>query len=82
MWRLWHKLFGWDYVYWELISMSGVSRVRLAPNGVAYFRILGLIICVTDPSLDDILFLTCSPEKYLNQPTVNEDSRGENDENL
>ena len=62
--------------------MSGVSRVRLAPNGVAYFRILGLIICVTDPSLDDILFLTCSPEKYLNQPTVNEDSRGENDENL
>ena len=80
MWRLWHTLFGWDYVYWELISMSGVSRVRLASNGVAYFRILGLIIRVTDPSLDDILFLTCSPEKYLNQPTINKDNRGKNSE--
>lgn len=69
-----------DYVYWELISMSGISRVRVAPDGVAYFRILGLIIRVTDPSLDDILFLTCSPEKYLNQPIINKDDRGESSE--
>ena len=80
MWRLWHKLFGWDYVYWELISMSGISRVRVDPGGAAYFRILGLIIRVTDPSLDDILFLTCSPEKYLNQPIINKDDRGESSE--
>lgn len=80
MWRLWHKLFGWDYVYWEFLSMSGVSRVRLAPNGLAYVRILGVIIRITDPSLDDIFFLTCSPEKYLDQSTINKDDRGESSE--
>ena len=80
MWRLWHKLFGWDYVYWELISMSGISRVRVAPSGLVYLKVFGLIIRVAESSFDDILFLTCSPEKYLNQPTINKDNRGKNSE--
>lgn len=43
MWRLWHKLFGWDYIYWSL-GTHGVRRIRVAPNGFVYFMCLGEII--------------------------------------
>lgn len=37
MWRLWHRLFGWHYVYWWNSADQGVRRVHIAANGELYF---------------------------------------------
>lgn len=39
MWRLWHKLFGWDYVthndYW---GHAKFDRIHTTPNGIEYIK--------------------------------------------
>ena len=37
MWRLWHRLFGWDYValHWG-VSRSVVCRVQTTPDGYPF----------------------------------------------
>lgn len=27
MWRLWHKLFGWDYIQWSSAGLYGIASV-------------------------------------------------------
>lgn len=66
MWRLWHKLFGWDYIYWSL-GTHGVRRIRVAPNGLVYFMCLGEIISLAEPGYHKITYLTCSKDKYIEQ---------------
>lgn len=36
MWRLCHKLFGWDYVFIEGHLVSNIRRIKIAPNGREY----------------------------------------------
>lgn len=49
MWRLWHKLFGWEYI---AMSYSGalyvVSRVRETPSGIKYIRRSGTMMFAED----------------------------------
>ena len=64
MWRLWHKLFGWDYIQWDL-GTHGIRRIRVAPNGLVYFMCLGKIINLAEPGYHKIMYLTCSKDKYV-----------------
>lgn len=64
MWRLWHKLFGWDYIQWKL-GPNGISRIRVAPSGLVYFMRLGEIINLAEPGYHKITYLTCSKDKYI-----------------
>ena len=66
MWRLWHKLFGWDYIQWNLgLGTHGIRRIRVAPNGVVYFKRLGEIFSLAEPEYHKITYLTCSKDKYI-----------------
>ena len=81
MWKLWHKLFGWDYIQWSIADSHQVSRIKRAPNGLAYFKKYGEIVSFPlKTSIPyQIIFLTCPPKKYRNQPTINENNRGDKD---
>lgn len=71
-WRINNRLFGWDYIYWENIDCFptkdpewGICRVYTTPQGTSYYiKIDKLIYLNTDSRVD---WLTCSPEKYINQ---------------
>jgi hypothetical protein len=66
MWRLWHKLFGWDYIQWKLgLGTHSVRRIRVAPNGFVYFMCLGEIISLAEPGYYKITYLTCPKDKYI-----------------
>jgi hypothetical protein len=78
MWRLWHKLFGWDYIYWQNSADSGIARVVSAPDGSIWYyryRNIGVIDQVPDPRLKHplyikpVIWLTCKPEKYFPNST-------------
>jgi hypothetical protein len=65
MYKLWHRLFGWDYVYWSYGYDAGISRVfELEDGTVVYWRSriwahMGVV--KTEKS---VLWLTCHPSKY------------------
>ena len=42
MWKLWHRLFGWDYVQVDMAGLV-VKRLRWTPNGNPYIKWLGRI---------------------------------------
>lgn len=56
MWRLWHKLFGWQYVIYDFGFDSSIRRVRTSPTGVQYIKMYGGIKRVT--TLRNVEFLT------------------------
>lgn len=45
MFRLYNKLFGWDYIQWSNFADSGISRIRVDAEGIPYyFRYSGVDI--------------------------------------
>jgi hypothetical protein len=66
MYKIWHKLFGWDYVHWSNSYARGISRVRLTPDGTAFYWRYRFIHCLDKiTSADQVTWLTCKPEKYI-----------------
>lgn len=68
MWRLWNKLFGWDYV----VSKGKVCRIHNAKNGVSYIVEYTSTQWMEDyvehtelSTINNYIWLTCKPEKYL-----------------
>ncbi len=77
MWKLFHFIFGWDYVYWEnpnTYKLCGVSRIYKDGFGIPY-----IIIKIPDTDYTykiylhltpdvckyySIMWLTCTPQKY------------------
>jgi len=59
MWRLWNKLFGWEYVVipWAF-SDTKVVRVRYTQDGVPYLKVYDRIL--TLDVKEPILWLTKS----------------------
>lgn len=76
-WRLLHRLFGYDYIQWRNSADQGVARVRLDGMGRAYYwryesiKVIGFI---TDPK--EVVWLTCSPEKYINPSSTRNEGGG------
>lgn len=68
MWRLWNKLFGWDYVYDWFIDEWVVSRIRKSAHGYYYKPVIymsNLIFLENKRDSKKLKFLTCDREKYL-----------------
>lgn len=69
MYKLWHKLFGWDYIHWENSADSGIARVHKNDDGVVwYWRYKSTrCIAVIPKVFYGIVWLTCSASKYLKE---------------
>lgn len=66
MYKILNKLFGWDYIYWKSFASQGIARVHTSPIGkVWYFRYKNIEIIDTIDTPDQVLWLTCNPDKYL-----------------
>ena len=66
LFRLWKFLFGWDYIQWKNSADSGVARVMADGNGkVFYFRYKSTKVVDVIKDKDQVLWLTCSPDRYL-----------------
>ena len=74
MYKLWHFLFGWDYIYWQNSVANGIARVHKTPDGQPYYyryKLTKLIDIIPSPSVKQpwynkpVMWLTCSPSKYF-----------------
>lgn len=66
MYRLWHYLFGWDYVHWSTPFNNGVARIHTAYEGrIFYWRYKtnDILDVITSPS--QVTWLTCPPSNYF-----------------
>lgn len=41
MWRLWNKIFGWNFVHAEASIVSMIRKIRYTNNGRAYIKWFG-----------------------------------------
>jgi len=63
--KILNRLFGWDYVYWKNLVDQGVARVIVLPSGeLAYWRYKNSEILDVIKSPDQVIWLTCTPDKY------------------
>lgn len=64
-----HLLFGWDYIQWRNTADRGVARVRVDGMGrVWYWRYRSTKVADFISKPEQVLWLTCSPDKYFRGP--------------
>lgn len=67
MYKLYHFLFGWDYIFWKNSADAGIARVFKTPDGkINYFRYKITNLIDEIESKEQVTWLTCKPEKYFN----------------
>ena len=68
MYKLKKRLFGWDYISWKNSADNGVARVMKMPDGtVGYWRYKSTSVFDRIKTKDQVVWLTCKPEKYLEE---------------
>jgi hypothetical protein len=66
MWKLWNRLFGWDYVQWKNSADQGVARIYTDHYyRVFYWRYKGTSILDVITTAEQVVWLTCQPSKYI-----------------
>lgn len=66
MWKLWNKLFGWDYIQWRNTCDEGVARVWLDGDGRCfYWRYKSIWVCDEIKSKTQVVWLTSPSSKYM-----------------
>jgi len=68
MYKILHKLFGWDYIQWRNTADRGIARVFIAKDKRVYYwryKNTKLLDLITNPK--HVIWLTCSPTKYFNE---------------
>lgn len=61
-----HLLFGWDYIQWRNSVDQGIARVRTDGFGrVWYWRYASTRVADVIATPEQVLWLTCSPDKYF-----------------
>lgn len=66
IYKLLHRLFGWDYIAWRNTADQGVARVHVSADGVVfYWQYKTTKVLARIKRTDQVLWLTCKPEKYL-----------------
>lgn len=66
IWKLLHKLFGWDYIVWKNSAHSGIARVYVdRMNRVFYWRYRSTKVLDVIKRPEQVIWLTCSPIKYF-----------------
>jgi hypothetical protein len=69
MYKILNWLFGWDYIYWQNSCDQGITRVMKMPDGTVWFYRYKTTNCIDIINYpDDVLWLTCLPEKYFKLP--------------
>lgn len=69
MYKIFNKLFGWDYVFWRVgqVGSYGISRIKTFPDGTHYItRYYGagfVDLNVVEPCIK-LTYLTCDASKY------------------
>lgn len=66
MWKLWHWLFGWDYIHWDTGHHQGIARLWHDQTGrVVYwqYQSISSLRIIEHPA--EVTWLTCSPEKFF-----------------
>ncbi len=76
LYKILHKVFGWDYIYWENSADNGVARVHIINNGVFYWRYKNTQVLDEINDITQVLWLTCSPNKY--EKYINKERRPRN----
>ena len=77
MWRLFNFYFGYDYVAWANSADNGIARVHVDGIGRAFYwrykstRVADIIV---EPK--QVIWLTCSPNKYFGSGTDSNDVLG------
>jgi hypothetical protein len=66
MWKIFNKLFGWDYIHWKNSADRGIARIHVDAEGIAYYwRYKNIdLMDRLDGTRTEITWLTCPPEKY------------------
>ena len=66
MWKIFHKLFGWDYVHWQNSCDSGISRILVDKNGLVYIKQYSFhwLELFNPCDSSKMIWLTCKPDKY------------------
>jgi len=73
IWKLCHKLFGWDYIHWENSADYGVARVHKSPEGTVWFwryknvKCCDVITSAKGGSSFKVVWLTCKASDYLEE---------------
>lgn len=76
MWRVWHKLFEWDYIYYQyqcvVESKVMVARIRKDYLGRPFFKrktdySKRVITFLRWDDTNTVVFLTCHPVKYFEE---------------
>ena len=66
MYKLLNYMFGWDYIAWNNYCDSGIARVHKAVDGrVWYWRYKITNVMDEVKTTDQVMWLTCHPDKYL-----------------
>ena len=66
MWKLMHRMFGWDYVQWRNSADQGIARVYTDGMGRAYYwRYKNIAIADLIQESAQVVWLTCAPAKYM-----------------
>lgn len=64
MYKIFNKLFGWDYVYFQNFATQGVKKVKTDFYGHPYY-IWAVNSRVKITSKKQVMWLTCSADKYI-----------------
>lgn len=66
MWKILHKLLGWDYIQWHNFADAGIARVHSDGMGRAwYWRYKNIRVADEISKPEQVLWLTCEPSKYM-----------------
>ena len=67
LYKILHKLFGWDYIYWDNIADTGIARIHVdAENKPFYWRYKSTkVLDNVDGTDSKIRWLTCPRSKYF-----------------
>ena len=71
MWKLFHSLFGWDYIQWRNSCDGGIARVYKDHSGRAFYFRYGFSKYADEISKpNQVFWLTCPPSKYIEMKTM------------
>ena len=63
MYKIFNKLFGWDYVYWENTASHGIARIRFDAEGIPFYY--WSLYSRVDIKPESVKWMTCKREKYF-----------------
>jgi hypothetical protein len=63
IYKILHKLFGWDYIYFENTASHGMARVRTDAEGVHFYY--WACYCRVDIIPGQVKWMTCKRDKYF-----------------